>query len=105
MPFSVRKTFFAYLFCSSFLFLHKLFAFDFESYHRQQRSVPSMEQNVAHPATPQKHEKSSVQRFVSHLLESFDNDIVPAKMFNTSETFSIYFKPAKVTKLGIRYKF
>ncbi len=105
MPFPVKKTFFAYLFCSSFLFLHKLFAFDFESYHRQQRSIPSMAQHVAQPTTIQKREKSSVQRFVSHLLESFDNDIVPVKMFDTSEKFSIYFKPAKISKLGIRYKF
>jgi len=105
MPFPVKKTLFAYLFCSTFLFLHKLFAFDFESYHHQQRSVPSVAQPVAQPAAAQKHEKSSVQRFVSHLLESFGNDIVPVKMFDTSKKFSIYFKPAKVTKLGIRYKF
>ncbi len=107
---SIRRILPMWMICSCFFFAHKAFAFDYEQYkneHSRLRSVTSpLTQVIASGETRESEEKSSgLKDFMEQVLTAMQSDAVPVKIFDATETFSIYFKPAKVSKLGIKYKF
>ena len=87
----------------------KVNAFDYKRYSLETKQIRSLtpvanDSKVVKKGT--KNAKSSLGReVVQKLLEALDSDLVPAKMFRTQRTFSLYFKPAKVTKFGVKYRF
>ena len=92
-----------------FILPTKSYAFDYKSYTKelhQIRSLTPANKTVTPVKNNRKQSKSSaIKEITKKLLEALDSDLVPAKLFNAKQTFSVYFKPAKITKLGIRYKF
>jgi len=77
---------------------------------RQVRSLtPSAGTHGNVKTTARTEEKKSktkiVKVIVEKLFEALDSDVIPAKMFRASNSVSFYFKPAKITKIGIKYKF
>ena len=98
------------LLCGFCLVGQKSHAFDYGKYnkeHRQLRSLSSATTTTAVSASGTKNkEKSTVLKdFMQKVLTAMDSDTVPAKLFETNRNFSVYFKPAKISKLGITYKF
>lgn len=90
-------------------FPQKGFAFDFKKYEREQRQLRSLTPSnatstSARTADPKKRSRAFAL-FADKLLEALQSDAVPTKIFDTGTNLSFYFKPAKVTKLGIQYKF
>ena len=94
-------------------FADKIYAFDYQSYAKQTKKIRSVEKGGVKvvqggDSSTQRRSKgkeSIAKVIIEKLLSSLDNDSVPAKMFKANRKFSIYFKPAKITKIGIRYKF
>ncbi len=89
-------------------FSQKSYAFDYNRYNKEHRQLRSL--TAATPADaitkPSKESKSKAfENFANRLLEAMQSDAVPARIFDTGTDISFYFKPAKVTKLGIKYKF
>ena len=91
----------------------KLHAFDYKTYSKEMRQVRSLTPSAAtqgsvkataHPGE-KKRKTKIVKVIVEKLFEALDSDVVPAKMFRASNSVSFYFKPAKITKIGIKYKF
>jgi hypothetical protein len=96
--------------CGCFFFAQKGFAFDYKQYdneHSRLRSVSSpLTQVIGSGETHESEEKSSgLKDFMEQVLTAMQSDAVPVKIFDATETFSVYFKPAKISKLGIKYKF
>jgi hypothetical protein len=92
----------------------KAHAFDYKVYSKEMRQIRSVNSAATtfkrenESSTGVKEKKSKSKAFkviVSKLLEALDSDMVPAKMFKANQQFSIYLKPARVTKFGIKYKF
>jgi|GEM_PF-2222719 len=107
---SIRRILPVWIVCSCFFFAHKAFAFDYEKYkneHSRLRNIPSpVTQINASDQTHESEEKSSgLKDFMEQVLTAMQSDAVPVKIFDATEKFSIYFKPAKISKLGIKYKF
>ena len=104
----LQRLFPACILCGCFLFSHKAHAFDYGKYdkqHKQIRSIPPS-QNSGGAAVQGKQENShAFQMFANQLLEAMQNDAVPAKFFDAGSNLSFYFKPAKITKIGFKYKF
>jgi hypothetical protein len=108
MYFDVNRFLSISILCSCFLLTQKSYAFDYEKYnkeHRQLRSLTPISSATA-SVKEKKEEKSPVMKeFITKLLDAMQSDAVPAKLFDTNTNFSIYFKPAKISKIGITYKF
>jgi hypothetical protein len=108
MCFNVNRFLSVSILCSCFLLTQKSYAFDYEKYnkeHRQLRSIAPVS-SVTVPVKEKKEEKAPVMKeFITKLLDAMQSDAVPAKLFDTNTNFSIYFKPAKISKIGITYKF
>ena len=92
----------------------KVYAFDYKSYSKEMRQVrsltPSSEvqgsvKETEGQAQGKKSKTKIVKVIVEKLFEALDSDAVPAKMFRASNSLSFYFKPAKVTKIGFKYRF
>ncbi len=89
----------------------KSFSFDYKTYAKERhqlRSLTSAQTStsiVGSSSVTKKSKSSIIKEFTSKLLEALDSDLVPAKLFETSKGFSIYLKPAKISKIGLKYKF
>jgi len=92
----------------------KMYAFDYKSYNKEMRQVRSLttvsevqgsENATAGQSEGKKSKTKVVKVIVEKLFEALDSDAVPAKMFRASNSLSFYFKPAKVTKIGFKYRF
>ena len=92
----------------------KMYAFDYKSYSKEMRQVRSLSpasdmQGDIETRGMRTHGKKSkakiVKLLVKKLFKALDSDAVPAKTFHRSKKFSFYFKPAKVTKIGFKYRF
>ena len=108
MRLRIRSLMPLYLLCSCYLFAPKSFAFDYDKYKRDHKQLRSLTPATTADAqsTPSKRSKSkAMEKFAGILLEAMQSDTVPTKIFNTGSNISFYFKPAKITKVGITYKF
>jgi len=94
--------------CSCFFFTQKSYAFDYAKYKSEHRQLRSLTPSAT-TATPGKnvHESKShpMKELLSKVLDAMQSDAVPAKLFDTSTNFSVYFKPAKISKIGVTYRF
>ncbi len=89
-------------------FSSKSYAFDYDKYnkdHKQLRAIKSGTLVQGETKQSKMSKSKAFERFASQVLEAMDNDAIPTKIFDTGTNISFYFKPAKITKLGIRYKF
>lgn len=111
---SLKRYFFALLiFLGCCGFGHKAYAFDYQSYAKQTKQIRSVEKGGGKvmqggDTSTQRRgsgKESIAKVIIGKILSTLDSDTVPAKMFKANRKFSIYFKPAKVTKIGVRYKF
>ncbi|HHD77344.1 MAG TPA: hypothetical protein ENK93_01050 [Campylobacteraceae bacterium] len=89
-------------------FSQKGYAFDYNKYDKTRKQMRALtpaapSQGEIRPAASGK--SGAFEKFANRLLEAMESDIIPAKIFDTGTGVSFYFKPAKITKLGIRYKF
>ncbi len=106
---ALQKNNFVYscVLCGCFLLPSKSLAFDYKEYkkeHYQIRSIDS--QTSLTPNSQAKEEKQSTFKDFTHkVLEALNSDLVPVKMFDATNEWSLYFKPAKISKLGFKYKF
>ncbi len=94
--------------CGCFFFTQKSHAFDYQRYtndhHKLRALTPS--DNITTPSKKQEESKSdTMKELLGKILDAMQSDAVPAKLFDTNTNFSIYFKPAKISKIGITYKF
>jgi hypothetical protein len=109
MAFDIRNIFSLCILCGCFFCTPKSFAFDYKSYynaHKQLRSFePATDANKVSPLNRKGKKEHLLSSFTKTVLEALDNERVPVKMFDTRSNFSFYFKPAKVTKVGFKYKF
>ena len=108
MWFDVNRFLSISILCSCFLLTQKSYAFDYEKYNKEHRQLRSLTPvSTATPSVKEKKEEKShlMKELVSKVLEAMQSDAVPAKLFDTSTNVSIYFKPAKISKIGITYKF
>ena len=94
----------------------KMYAFDYKSYSKEMRQVRSLTptselEGSVETTRGRTHGKKSkskiVKLLVKKLFKALNNDTIPAKTFHASKSkrFSFYFKPAKVTKIGFKYRF
>ncbi len=89
----------------------KSFSFDYKTYAKERHQLRSLTPpdtltTATESSSETKKSKSSIiKEFTSKLLEALDSDLVPVKIFKTSKGFSIYLKPAKISKIGFKYKF
>ncbi len=85
----------------------KSYSFDYKTYSKQMHQLRSLTpKTTISPKSNQKQRKSSALKNVTkNLLEALDSDLVPAKLFNEHKRVSVYFKPAKISKIGLRYRF
>ncbi len=88
----------------------KSYSFDYKSYSKQMHQLRSLSPKSTLTAksekqTQKQRKSSALKNITNKLLEALDNDLVPAKLFNEKKTVSVYFKPAKISKLGLRYRF
>ncbi len=108
MPLDMRKLLPICVLCGCFFFTQKSHAFDYEKYNSDHHKLRSLtpHDNIASPSKNQEESKSHLMKeLVSKVLDAMQSDAVPAKLFDTNTNFSIYFKPAKISKIGITYKF
>ncbi len=93
--------------CGCFLFPSKSLAFDYKEYNKEHHQIRSLKsQSTLTPTTQGKEDKeSAIKEFTHKVLEALNSDLVPVKMFDASNEWSLYFKPAKISKLGFKYKF
>ena len=92
----------------------KIYAFDYKSYSKEMRQVRSLtftsdvQEDVERSVMRTQGKKSKakiVKLLVKKLFKVLNNDTVPAKTFPASKSVSFYFKPAKITKIGFKYRF
>ncbi len=104
---SLGRIFVVSMMCS-FCFSHKAFAFDYDTYsktHKQLRAI-NPDTTITTAVRNNKHQSTNAFAvFTQQLLQAMQSDAVPVKVFDTGTNISLYFKPAKVTKIGIKYKF
>lgn len=109
MTFYFRNIFSLCILCGCFFCTPKSFAFDYKTYnkaHKQLRSLEPANSTIKNSHLNKRVKKEHLLSSVTKkLLEALDNDRVPVKIFDTSGNFSFYFKPAKITKVGFKYKF
>ncbi len=108
MYFNLRRIVPVCLLCGSFLFTQKSYAFDYEKYNserKQLRSLAPLTPSAASSHSNQEEKSGIMKEFVTKLLDAMQSDAVPARLFDTNTDISIYFKPAKISKVGITYKF
>ena len=107
MYISKKYFFYSCLLCGCFLFPVKSLSFDYKQYNKDHRQLRSTDSSGS--LTPVTHEKedkqSAIKEITKSLLEALNSDLVPAKMFNANNELSLYFKPAKISKVGFKYKF
>ncbi len=97
-----------YVLCGCFFFTQKSHAFDYQKYNRDHHKLHALTPNstIATPSKNQEESKSHlIKELLGKVLDAMQSDAVPAKLFNTNTNFSVYFKPAKISKIGITYKF
>ncbi len=108
MTYPFRNIFSVCILCGCFFCSTKSYAFDYATYqktHKQLRSLTPSE-STASGSLPGKAKKEHLfSTFTRKLLEALDSDRVPVKVFDTNGNLSFYFKPAKITKIGFKYKF
>ncbi len=87
----------------------KVHAFDYKTYSKEVRQIRTLMPPESGEKPVVKGEKKSRSKafktVVNKLLEALDSDLVPARIFQTGDAFSLYFKLARVTKFGIKYRF
>jgi len=104
----LQRLFPACILCGCFLFSHKAHAFDYGKYekqHKQIRSIPPSQKGGTTSVHGTKESSQAFQMFANRLLEAVQSDAAPAKLFDAGRNLSFYFKPAKITKIGFKYKF
>lgn len=108
MLFNIYKLLPACILCSCFCLTEKSYAFDYQKYdsnHHQLRTLTPVDP-IATPSKNQNASKSHpMKELLAKVLHAMQSDAVPPKLFDTSSNFSIYFKPAKISKIGVTYKF
>ena len=88
----------------------KSFSFDYKTYAKERHQLRSVEPangtlSSSKSTTRKKSKANVIKDITSKLLEALNSDLVPAKLFHASNGFSIYIKPAKISKIGFKYKF
>ncbi len=110
--FKSRTLFPVCIVCGCFLFAQKSFAFDYQEYSKESRQIRSLtptdhiSAKISEKSTAtKKRSDRAFSHFTQTLLEAMDTDIPLATLFDNGSDLSLYFKPAKVTRVGFRYKF
>ena len=99
------------LFFSCFIAPSKSLCFDYKTYSKQihnLRIITPSSKTITPVQTQNKIKKKRpniVKEFATKLLNALNSDIVTAKLFETSSGLSIYIKPAKISKIGVKYRF
>ncbi len=97
--------------CSCFLFAQKSFAFDYQKYSKERKQIRSLTPTdriaagIPETTPTKKRSDRAFSHFTQTLLEAIDTDIPLATLFDNGSDLPLYFKPAKVTRVGFRYKF
>ncbi len=108
MPLDMRKLLPICVLCGCFFFTQKSHAFDYQKYNSDHHKLRALTPNntIATPSKNQEESKSHLMKeLLGKVLDAMQSDAVPAKLFDTSSNISVYFKPAKISKIGITYKF